>query len=151
MKTWIIAVSLGIVLSTAGTSGAFAQAGSTGGTVGKTDKSTSGGGEEAVEPRKPSTNEPRQRSSKRERRTATWTDTFTTGGWIGRDRSCSQGATPHPSECNSETVGQVAVCWANRKTGERNDATAWCTYKVAQINTPQDGLNPGRIYQCRGP
>jgi hypothetical protein len=42
MKTWIIAAALGISLSAAGTSGAFAQAGSTGGTLGKTDKSVAG-------------------------------------------------------------------------------------------------------------
>jgi hypothetical protein len=41
MKTWIIAGTLVIALSAAGASGAFAQAGSTGGTLGKTDKGTS--------------------------------------------------------------------------------------------------------------
>jgi hypothetical protein len=46
MKTWIIAGALGIALSSAAVSGAFAQAGSTGGTIGKTDKSVSGTGEE---------------------------------------------------------------------------------------------------------
>jgi hypothetical protein len=42
MKTWIIAAALGIALSTAGASGVFAQAGSTGGTLGNNDKSISG-------------------------------------------------------------------------------------------------------------
>jgi len=42
MKTWIIAASLGIALSAAGSSCVFAQAGSTGGTLGNTDKSISG-------------------------------------------------------------------------------------------------------------
>ena len=46
MKVWIIAAALGIALSAAGTSGAFAQAGSAGGTIGKSDKSISGGREE---------------------------------------------------------------------------------------------------------
>ena len=50
MKTWIIATTLGIALSAAGASGAFAQAGSTGGTIGKQDKSVSGG-EEKAEPK----------------------------------------------------------------------------------------------------
>jgi hypothetical protein len=50
MRTWIIAAILGIALSAAGASGAFAQAGSTGGTVGKQDKAVSGGGEEQGEP-----------------------------------------------------------------------------------------------------
>jgi hypothetical protein len=50
MKTWIIAVALGIALSAAVASGASAQAGSTGGTIGKQDKSTSGGGQEQSEP-----------------------------------------------------------------------------------------------------
>jgi len=50
MKMWIIAAALGISLSAAGASGAFAQAGSTGGTIGKQDKSVSGG-EEQVEPK----------------------------------------------------------------------------------------------------
>jgi hypothetical protein len=45
MKTWIIAVALGVALLAAGASGAFAQAGSTGGTVGKQDKAVSGGEE----------------------------------------------------------------------------------------------------------
>jgi hypothetical protein len=56
MKRWIIAVVLGIALSAAGASGAFAQAGSTGGTLGNTDKSISG---EREEPRQPA--EPRPR------------------------------------------------------------------------------------------
>ena len=42
MKTWIVAAALSIALSAAGASGAFAQAGSTGGTLGNTDKSISG-------------------------------------------------------------------------------------------------------------
>ena len=56
MKKWIILVPLGIALSATGASGAFAQAGSTGGTIGKTDKSISGDREEPrherAEPRK---------------------------------------------------------------------------------------------------
>jgi hypothetical protein len=56
MKKWIILVPLGIALSATGASGAFAQAGSTGGTIGKTDKSISGAGEEqAPAPRRNST------------------------------------------------------------------------------------------------
>jgi hypothetical protein len=43
MKTWIIAVVLSLALSAPGAPVAFAQAGSTGGTVGKQDKSVSGG------------------------------------------------------------------------------------------------------------
>jgi hypothetical protein len=46
MKTWIIAAAVGIALVAAGGSGAFAQAGSTGGTLGNTDKSISGDREE---------------------------------------------------------------------------------------------------------
>jgi hypothetical protein len=46
MKTWIIAAALGIALSGAGASGALAQAGSTGITLGNTDKSISGDREE---------------------------------------------------------------------------------------------------------
>lgn len=42
MKARIIAAALGMALSAAGASGAFAQAGSTGGTLGNTDKSISG-------------------------------------------------------------------------------------------------------------
>jgi hypothetical protein len=42
MKTWIIAMPLAVALSAVGASGAFAQAGSTGGTLGNTDKSISG-------------------------------------------------------------------------------------------------------------
>jgi hypothetical protein len=42
MKTWIITAALGIALSAAGALAAFAQAGSTGGTLGNTDKSISG-------------------------------------------------------------------------------------------------------------
>jgi hypothetical protein len=42
MKVWIVAVALGITLSAAGASCAMAQAGSTGGTLGNTDKSISG-------------------------------------------------------------------------------------------------------------
>jgi hypothetical protein len=52
MKTWIIAAGLGIALSTAGATGAFAQAGSTGGTIGQTNKSVSGG-EDQTEIRRP--------------------------------------------------------------------------------------------------
>jgi hypothetical protein len=47
MKTWMIAATLGIGFSAAESSGAFSQAGSTGGNVGKQDKSVSGTGEAA--------------------------------------------------------------------------------------------------------
>jgi hypothetical protein len=43
MRTWIIAAALGIALLARGGSAVFAQAGSTGGTIGKQDKSVSGG------------------------------------------------------------------------------------------------------------
>jgi hypothetical protein len=59
MKTWIIATALGVAFSAAGASGAFAQAGSTGGTIGKTDKSVSGG-EEETSPRRDKTKTPEQ-------------------------------------------------------------------------------------------
>ena len=52
MKTWIIALAMGIALSAAGASGTFAQAGSTGGTVGKQDKSVSGEQKEQPEERR---------------------------------------------------------------------------------------------------
>jgi hypothetical protein len=53
MKMWIIGAAVGVALSAAGTSSAFAQAGSTGGTVGKSDKSTSGEGQQSEpEPRR---------------------------------------------------------------------------------------------------
>jgi hypothetical protein len=47
MKMWIIAAALGIVLAAGGASGALSQAGSTGGTLGNTDKSISGDREES--------------------------------------------------------------------------------------------------------
>jgi hypothetical protein len=49
MKTWIIRPAVCIALSAVGISGAFAQAGSTGGTVGKQDKSVSGTSESGTE------------------------------------------------------------------------------------------------------
>jgi hypothetical protein len=49
MKTWIIAAALGIAFSAAGAFCAFSQAGSTGGTLGNTDKSISGDREEPRE------------------------------------------------------------------------------------------------------
>ncbi len=52
MKMWIIGAALGIVLSAATASGAFAQAGSTGGTIGKQDKAVSGGQEQTSPSRK---------------------------------------------------------------------------------------------------
>jgi hypothetical protein len=58
VKTWITASTLVIALSAAGASSAFAQAGSTGGTLGNTDKSISGDREQ---PRQPA--EPRQHHS----------------------------------------------------------------------------------------
>jgi hypothetical protein len=72
MKTWIIAVALSIALSAAGASGAVAQAGSTGGTLGNTDKSISGereeprrSGDRATEQQQPSS-KTRQHSTRRE-------------------------------------------------------------------------------------
>jgi hypothetical protein len=79
----------------------------------------------------------------------TWWNTLTQGDWAGKDRACSQGATPRPSECTPAFYGQVAVCWTNRRTGECGGATAWCTYKFVELNTPQNGANPGMVYQCR--
>jgi len=71
MNTWIIAAALGVALSAGGASFVFAQAGSTGGTLGNTDKSISGStrgtlgntdrsisGERRVEP--PGQEEPRE-------------------------------------------------------------------------------------------
>jgi hypothetical protein len=52
MKRLTIAATLSIALSTAGASVAFAQAGSTGGTLGKTDKLTAGS-RDTEEPEKP--------------------------------------------------------------------------------------------------
>jgi hypothetical protein len=78
-----------------------------------------------------------------------WRETKLDGDWGGRDRACSQGATPRPEQCNAATRGQVAVCWTNRKTGECFGATAWCTYKTVTLNTPKDGRAPGRIYECK--
>ncbi len=72
MKTWIIAAALGIALSAAGASSAFAQAGSTGGTLGKTDKSISG---EEPKPRatpKASQNAPVRRNAGCQRIVGTW-------------------------------------------------------------------------------
>jgi hypothetical protein len=95
MKTWIIAAALSVALSAAGASGAFAQAGSTGGTIGKTDKSVSGG-EEAAHPRESA--EPDSRPTKpreRENRAASsrsgasvagqwrWTADCPNGHWNG--------------------------------------------------------------------
>ena len=54
MKRWIVAAALSITLSLAGASGASAQAGSTGGTVGQQDKSISGSDEKPT-PRAPKT------------------------------------------------------------------------------------------------
>jgi hypothetical protein len=62
MKTWIIAAALGIGLSAAGVSGVFAQAGSTGGTIGKEDKSLSGGEPERRAPREAPARMPREAS-----------------------------------------------------------------------------------------
>jgi hypothetical protein len=59
MKIWIIAMSLSIALSASAASGAFAQAGSTGGTLGNTDKSISG---ERHEP--PQESAPRHKATK---------------------------------------------------------------------------------------
>jgi hypothetical protein len=61
MKTWIIAVPLGIALSAAGAFAAFAQAGSTGGTLGNTDKSISGDREEHRHSEERSEEPPQQR------------------------------------------------------------------------------------------
>jgi hypothetical protein len=59
MKTWIIAAVLGSMLAAAGAFDAFAQAGSTGDTLGNTDKSISG--ERREEPNRPSP-EPKRRA-----------------------------------------------------------------------------------------
>jgi hypothetical protein len=56
MKTWMIAAALAISFPALGASGAFAQAGSTGGTLGNTDKSISG---ERQEPQEPKSRAPR--------------------------------------------------------------------------------------------
>ena len=68
--------------------------------------------------------------------------------WSGRDFSCTPGVTPVPQLCNATTVGRVAVCWPNRRTGECGGATAWCTYKIVSIHQPGDGAAPGRVYEC---
>jgi hypothetical protein len=71
MRTWNIGAALGIAISV-GSSGAFAQAGATGGTLGNTDKSISGereeprrSGDHATEQQQPSS-KTRQHSARRE-------------------------------------------------------------------------------------
>ena len=82
---------------------------------------------------------------------ANWSDTFTRGDWIGRDRACSQGPFPDASQCNSAFFwsGQ-AVCWSNRHTGECGGAIAWCTYKTVGLTTPHGygTVSDGEIYKC---
>jgi hypothetical protein len=63
MKTWIIAAALGVALAAAGAAGVFAQAGSTGGTVGKPEKSISGGAE--AEPARPHERRPQKAQQRR--------------------------------------------------------------------------------------
>lgn len=72
MKTWIIVGTLGIALSAAGSSGAFAQAGSTSGTIGNRDKSISGGNEQP--PHRPSQprRQPKQISDLCQKIAGTW-------------------------------------------------------------------------------
>jgi hypothetical protein len=77
-----------------------------------------------------------------------WSTTGLQGDWAGRDRACSVGSTPLPEQCKIEHSGQVAVCWTDRRTGECGNAAAWCTYKTIGRMTPQDGGNPGQVYQC---
>jgi hypothetical protein len=82
-------------------------------------------------------------------RAQSWHNANQTGDWAGRDRACSQGAIPRPEECTDAYIGQVAVCWPNRRTGECKGATAWCTYKFVKLGTIKNGGAPGNIYECR--
>lgn len=68
--------------------------------------------------------------------------------WTDHDYGCSQGATPSPRYCDANHLGNVAVCWDNRPTGECGGARAWCTYKAINISTPPHGGSPGRVYVC---
>lgn len=79
-----------------------------------------------------------------------WGDTFTQADWGDHDWSCSPGAAPNPQMCDSAHVGQVAVCWPHRPTGECGGAEAWCTYKTVHVDTPRNGTAPGEVYQCQG-
>jgi hypothetical protein len=101
-----------------------------------------------------SQNMPAQRPTPTETATAIWVDTYTQGDWGGRDRGCSVGPTPRADRCSAAFLRQVAVCWTNRLTGwpaeECRGASAWCTYKYVELNTPQNGTAPGEIYHCRG-
>jgi hypothetical protein len=77
-----------------------------------------------------------------------WSDTQSFGDWGGNDRACSQGSQPDQNQCQPQYSGQVAVCWANRPTGECGGAVAWCTYKTIGLTTPRNGRSPGHVYYC---
>jgi hypothetical protein len=80
---------------------------------------------------------------------AQWNTAGEMGDWTGHDYACSEGQTPKPEFCTVTSRNTVAVCWLNRKTGECNNVTTWCTYKNIPFTTKQDGKAPGLVFVCR--
>jgi hypothetical protein len=59
------------------------------------------------------------------------------GDCPGRDVGGSAGSRPDPSRCNTNFVGNTAVCWGSG-----------CTYKNVLTGQCIGGANPGQMYTC---
>jgi hypothetical protein len=123
---------------------AFAQAGSTGGTIGKTNKSISGGEEQSAPVGRPREEAPRRPQYK-------WRY-VRAGDCGGQDIQCSAGPEPKNAECNESRLGLTSVCFNGNHQYPAFTACqgreVWCTYKSVRQSTCVGGGNPGSLYEC---
>jgi hypothetical protein len=73
----------------------------------------------------------------------TWLDTGEMADWGDHDRTGGPpGSWPLASECRTNTLGQLAVCWQSDNN---------CVYKTVTLDTASDGGHPGRVFVCSAP
>jgi hypothetical protein len=76
------------------------------------------------------------------------------GDCPAQDINCSVGAEPNDNECRPNRIGQVSVCWGNRRggyppfSGCGGGPASWCTYKSTTPAQCQGGAAPGSMYEC---
>lgn len=85
-----------------------------------------------------------------------WVNTRYVADWAGEDEGWTGGKAP-TAKCDAGNVGQIAVCWSNRRGGYPADAQfqgtgtpgAWCTYKKVEARLgAASAASPGVVHVC---
>ncbi|MGC4123141.1 MAG: hypothetical protein QM765_52950 [Myxococcales bacterium] len=71
-----------------------------------------------------------------------------TGDCVGAPLGTSKGLGPARSRCDSNHLGQVAVCWDGKKTKNPAVRGAGCSYQATQAGSCRGGPHPGTLFRC---